>query len=366
MRALTGHEVEPTLIMREAQRRRPLPAVLRRAVRSGQPRDHPRGAADRRRRRKCRPAHRTGAARRRPGQRHRGGGRRHRLRLRGQTQPILAGAVSGDDDQAAPPEHRRGPRVGVQPTPHRPPNALCPEPEAPERKPRSRRRMIIAAALLRAAGARRAGGRPRDHPQQLLRHRARRHGVDHARCPGLAFWASRCRSPTCWAASTTRNELSLRSAPGSPRPTGLPAAAAVSDLRPSERAQVAAGLPAGSARRRHRPARGARPQFAAADRAPPRTPTPTTTTPHRIARRPGVRHSRRRCRASRPRPTDPDHGDRAGTAPPRHRPPPGTAPPAPPTAWSPPPPSPPPPPPPTVTALPPPPPKPGTDCRAAA
>ena len=32
----------------------------------------------------------------------------------GQTQPILAGAVSGDDDQTAPPEHRGGPRVGVQ------------------------------------------------------------------------------------------------------------------------------------------------------------------------------------------------------------------------------------------------------------
>ena len=33
----------------------------------------------------------------------------------GQTQPILAGAVSGEDDDSAPPEHRRRPRVGDQP-----------------------------------------------------------------------------------------------------------------------------------------------------------------------------------------------------------------------------------------------------------
>src|SRR5882757_5865979 len=45
--------------------RRPVPAVLRRLVGSGQPRNDPRGDADFRRRRKCRPAHRIGAPRRR-------------------------------------------------------------------------------------------------------------------------------------------------------------------------------------------------------------------------------------------------------------------------------------------------------------
>ena len=51
----------------------------------------------------------------------------------GQTQPILAGAVSGDDDQSRPAEHRRRPRVGVQPDAATSPNVLC-------RNPKSRHR----------------------------------------------------------------------------------------------------------------------------------------------------------------------------------------------------------------------------------
>ena len=62
--------------------RRPLPVVLRRAVRSGQSRNDSGRAADSGCGRKCRPPHRTRAARRRAGQRHRGRRRRHRLRLR--------------------------------------------------------------------------------------------------------------------------------------------------------------------------------------------------------------------------------------------------------------------------------------------
>ncbi len=66
----------------------------------------------------------------------------------GQTQPILAGAVSGDDDQAAPPEHRRGPRFGVQSPSHRSQTCCRRNRKRPPRRPRSRRKMLIAAAVL--------------------------------------------------------------------------------------------------------------------------------------------------------------------------------------------------------------------------
>src|ERR1700741_2535151 len=65
----------------------------------------------------------------------------------GQTQPIIAGAVSGDDDQAAPPNTAAGRASAFNPRRNEA-KRVVPQPEAPERKPRSRRRMIIAAALL--------------------------------------------------------------------------------------------------------------------------------------------------------------------------------------------------------------------------
>ena len=68
----------------------------------------------------------------------------------GQTQPILAGAVSGDDDQTAPPQHRRGPGVGVQPAARRGSRTKRPfdRTGAAAKKPRSRRRMIFVGLLL--------------------------------------------------------------------------------------------------------------------------------------------------------------------------------------------------------------------------
>ena len=65
----------------------------------------------------------------------------------GQTQPILAGAVSGDDDQSAPPNTAAGRASAFNPR-RNVAKRVVPPPEEPVRAPRSRRRMFIAAALL--------------------------------------------------------------------------------------------------------------------------------------------------------------------------------------------------------------------------
>ena len=65
----------------------------------------------------------------------------------GQTQPILAGAVSGDDDQTAPPNTAAGRASAFNPR-RIAAKRVAPEAEEPQRKPRPRRRMVIAAVLV--------------------------------------------------------------------------------------------------------------------------------------------------------------------------------------------------------------------------
>ena len=65
----------------------------------------------------------------------------------GQTQPILAGAVSGDDDEVAPPNTAAGRASAFNPRRNEA-KRVVPEPEEPPPRPRSRRRLFIAAALL--------------------------------------------------------------------------------------------------------------------------------------------------------------------------------------------------------------------------
>ena len=65
----------------------------------------------------------------------------------GQTQPILAGAVSGDDDHVAPPNTAAGRASAFNPR-RNTAKRVVPQPEEPVRRPRSRRRMVIAAVLL--------------------------------------------------------------------------------------------------------------------------------------------------------------------------------------------------------------------------
>ncbi|OBA86103.1 serine/threonine protein phosphatase, partial [Mycolicibacterium elephantis] len=65
----------------------------------------------------------------------------------GQTQPILAGAVSGNDDQVAPPDTSAGRASAFNPRRNEVKRAL-PQAEEPTAPPRSRRRIFIAAALV--------------------------------------------------------------------------------------------------------------------------------------------------------------------------------------------------------------------------
>ena len=97
----------------------------------------------------------------------------------GQTQPILAGAVSGDSDadQLTLPNTSAGRASAIGPRKSEaPPNALRRQP-----KPPARRAVVTAAdgdrhRAGRAAGACGPGHRQRGYPQQLLRRRIQRHG----------------------------------------------------------------------------------------------------------------------------------------------------------------------------------------------
>src|SRR5690349_22176767 len=66
----------------------------------------------------------------------------------GQTQPILAGAVSGDDGSSVAPPNTAAGRASAFNPRRNEPKRVVPQPEEPPPKPRSRRRLIIAAILL--------------------------------------------------------------------------------------------------------------------------------------------------------------------------------------------------------------------------
>ena len=269
----------------------------------------------------------------------------------GQTQPIIAGAVSGDDDQTAPPNTAAGRASAFNPRRDRPTKRPANEPQPPEAKPRSRRKMIFGAVLivlLVLAGL--AIGRfiirsnyyvaEYDGAVYIMR------GVQ-GRFLGMPL-----QQPFRLACLDSRNELRVI---GVDDQRGECQRLEVSDLRESERAQVKAGLPAGSVddamgqlRELGRssllpiclpppPARTTTrttPPPPPPSPAPPRTPqpsgAPTQPTESAVPIRPEV-------------PT-------TVTAPAPPAPSPSTPPPSPAS---------------TVTALPPPPQEPGTDCRAA-
>jgi len=256
----------------------------------------------------------------------------------GQTAPILAGAVSGDDDQ--PPPNTAAGRASAFNPKRNAPKRVVAQPEEPAKKPRSKRRMIIAATLLVLvvlAGL--AIGR------EIVRNNyyvtAHEGTVSIMRGVDGSLLGYSLQEPYLLGCLNARNELSLISAGQSGDNRGCQLLN-VQDMRESERAQVIAGLPGGSldeaiaqieelARSSVLPICPA-PQPATTRRTPPPSPSPSPT----------------------PSPT----GSAATNAVPR----PGTSPaPETPTTVTPPPP----PPSPTVTALPPPPPQPGTTCRAA-
>jgi protein phosphatase len=260
----------------------------------------------------------------------------------GQTQPILAGAVSGDDDQLAPPNTAAGRASAFNPRRNEA-KRVVPQPEEPVRKPRSRRRIAIAAVVLVLvvlAGL--AVGR------EIVRsnYYVTEHDGTVSIMRGVqgSFLGIALQEPYLLGCLNSRNELSLIGA-GQSNDNLDCRMLGVDDMRPSERAQVVAGLPSGTLE----DAIGQIEELARSSVLPtcaPRTPPPTTTTttpaPHlpETPVNPGI-----------PEPSDQSPAPETPTTV---------------TAPAPPPPPPSPSPQPTVTALPPPPPEPGTNCREVA
>ncbi len=245
----------------------------------------------------------------------------------GQTQPILAGAVSGhDDDSAAPPDTAAGRASAITARPAAA-KRVVPQQEITAKKPRSRRRMLIAAVvvgLLLLAGL--AVGR------EIIRNNyyvtAHDGTVSIMRGISGSILGIRMQNPYLLGCLNDRNELSQISY-GQPVENLDCRLMKLQDLRPSERAQVAAGLPGGSlddaiGQLRELARSSVLPPCPEAPPTPAPTPTPTPTP----------------APPNNPR-TAPGQEDSPASAPPPS-------------------------PSPTLTALPAPPPEPGTDCRAAA
>jgi protein phosphatase len=271
----------------------------------------------------------------------------------GQTQPILAGAVSGEDDQVAPPNTAAGRASAFNPR-RSEAKRVVPQPEEPLQKPRSRRRIFIAAVLLVLvvlAGL--AIGR------EIVRsnYYVTEHDGTVSIMQGVqgSFLGLALQEPYLLGCLNARNELSLISA-GKSMDNLDCRMLGVNDMRPSERAQVIAGLPSGTLD----DAISQIEELARSSVLPtcaPRTPTPATTTtpppptPHLPESRvsPGIPE----VSGDTPAPETPTTVTAPAPAPPGPPgPPPGAPPPSPSLSPS-----------STVTALPPPPPEPGTNCR---
>ena len=161
----------------------------------------------------------------------------------GQTQPIIAGAVSGDDDhRIAPPNTAAGRASVIAP---RPPVAkpVVPQPEPPP-QPRSRRRIFIVAALVALLALAGIGIGYRiirnyyyvsasDESVAIMR------GIQGS-ILGIAL-----QEPYLLGCINDRGELSQISYGQAHSELGCDLMR-LQDLRPSERTQVSAGLPAGS------------------------------------------------------------------------------------------------------------------------
>jgi protein phosphatase len=269
----------------------------------------------------------------------------------GQTQPILAGAVSGDDDQVAPPNTSAGRASAFNPRRNEA-QRVVPQPEELPRKPRSRRRMFIAAVLLVLVVL---TGLAVGHEIVRSNYYVTEHDGTVSIMQGVqgSFLGFALQQPYLLGCLNARNELSLISA-GRAQGNLDCRMLGVNDMRPSERAQVIAGLPSGSLD----DAIAQIEELARSSVLPTcATPTPTPTTmatspppippPSEAPGGSGVP----RAPGDSPAPETPTTVTAPAPAPP-DAPPPG----APPVSPSPSPSS-------TVTALPPPPPEPGTNCR---
>jgi protein phosphatase len=259
----------------------------------------------------------------------------------GQTQPILAGAVSGEDDQSAPPNTAAGRASAFNPKRVAAAKRPTVEATAPAKKARSRRKMIVVALLLIVlvlAGL--AVGRMVIQNNYYV---AERDGSVHImRGVQGSFLGMPLQQPFQVACLDSRNSITNIGVDDDR--TGCKPLR-VAELRESERAQVTAGLPGGTLDEAIRQLR----ELAQTSVLPiclppaPRTTSTPTPTPAPSSTPPGPSST---SAAPPPSPS-------ATAAPSPEVPTTVTAPPPPPS------------PSPTVTALPPPPQKPGTDCRTA-
>jgi PPM family protein phosphatase len=263
----------------------------------------------------------------------------------GQTQPILAGAVSGYDDQVAPPDTAAGRASAFNPRRDEA-KRIAAELEPPAPKVRSKRRAIIAAVLLLLlvlAGV--AIGRAMVRSNYYVG----QHDDTVAIMRGVqgSFLGYALQEPYLLGCLNPRNELSLISF-GQSRDRLDCRPLKVDDLRPSEREQVKGGLPAGTldeaiTQINQLVRDSLLPPCAPRASAPanPKPPPPPSPTPNPVPPPP-----------PNPAPAQPESPDGGASA----QPPPAAEPsPAPPPV-----------PLPTVTALPPSPPEPGVSCRAVA
>ncbi len=196
----------------------------------------------------------------------------------GQTQPILAGAVSGDDDHVAPPNTAAGRASAINPRPNVA-KRVVPEPEPPP-KPRSRKRLFIAAALvllLVLAGL--AVGR------QIIRSNYYvsaydGHRRDHARHPGFDTGLSAAGALPAGLPQRPQRALPDQLRPGHRRPR-LPADAAAGSA--AVRAHPGLGRAAGrKSRQRDQPAARTVAQLAAAAVPPAGAAGPESARPHTL------------------------------------------------------------------------------------
>ncbi|ORV06949.1 PP2C family protein-serine/threonine phosphatase [Mycobacterium celatum] len=246
----------------------------------------------------------------------------------GPTQPIIAGAVSGDDDQLTRPNTAAGRASAISPRKSVVKRVL-PQIDTFPRPRRSRRRMAIGVALvvlLILSGL--AVGRTVIRSNYYVA--AYNGNVSIMRGIQGSILGFPLHEPYLVGCLNGRNELSQINY-GQSKGTLNCRPMKLSDLRPSERAQVAAGLPAGTLE----DAIAQLHQLSAGSLLPP-CPPPRATSPSSTAP----------TTSRTPEPGAPPRST-AGPEEPAQGPSPTT------TA-------------PTVTALPPPPPEPGTDCRAAA
>lgn len=287
----------------------------------------------------------------------------------GQTQPILAGAVSGDDDQSAPPNTAAGRASAFNPK-RNVAKRVVPQTEEPPPRPRYRRRIVIGAAvlvLLLLAGL--AIGRA------IVRNYYYVGGHDGtvAVMRGVqgSFLGYSLQEAYLLGCLNDRAELSLISADQTP--VGLDCRLlAVNDMRPSAREQVIAGLPSGTlddaisqieelTRSSVLPVCAPATPTSTAPRTPAATPRPSrpSTTSSPTSQAPQTAGPSPHPRASAPQAPRTATRSPATPAPatPTRTPSPSPATPSPAT------PTPSPSPSQTVTALPPPPPEPGTNCR---